>query len=347
MPDAAGGRELVIESFLAGNGWALEDAAPLADDASFRRYLRLARDGRRAVLMDAPPPHEDAAAFARIARLLTGLGFSAPRVLAEDTAGGLLLLEDLGDATFSRRLAAGADERRLYDLAIATLVALHGLVAKAAIPLELPAYDDNCLLAEATLLTDWYLPAVRGAPTPQDERAAYVAVWREALAPVRAQPRTLTLRDFHVDNLMELPGRRGVARCGLLDFQDAVAGPAAYDVMSLLQDARRDPAPGLEAAMLERYCAAVPALAGSGLAREAFLIAYTVLAAQRHAKVIGIFTRLCIRDGKPAYLRHIPRVWRMLEAALDHAALAGVRDWFDRHVPAGDRRVPPCVIVKR
>ncbi len=323
--------------FLAGSGWRLEQAKPLAGDASFRRYLRLANGTRRAVLMDAPPTHEDVRPYARLARHLRGLGLSAPEVFAEDDDAGFLLLEDFGDDTYTRVLAAGTAEEPLYALATDALIHIHRLDARKAVPVGLPAYDEDRLLGEALLLTDWFMPAVVERPTPDSVREAYIAAWRQPFALVQRGPQTLVLRDYHVDNLMRLSGRQGVAACGLLDFQDALVGSPAYDLMSLLEDARRDVSSEVKAAMLERYHQALPECD-----RETFATAFAVLAAQRHAKVIGIFTRLCRRDGKPAYLVHIPRVWRLLEQALCHPVLAPVARWFDRHLPAETRRIPPC-----
>ncbi len=330
-------REKHIAAFLAANRWDGAERRPLADDASFRRYERLVNGARRAVLMDAPPPHEDVRPFARLARHLRGLGLSAPDIRAEDPDAGLLLLEDLGDDTYTRMLAAGGDERALYALAVDVLVHLHRRPAAEAIPAGLAPYDDATLLEEACHLTDWYMPAMLDRPTPEAARRSYVEAWLSAFPVVHAQPRTLVLRDYHVDNLMWLPGRQGVAACGLLDFQDAVAGPAAYDLMSLLEDARRDIGPDLAQAMRERYGAAFPGLDAPG-----FDTAYAILGAQRHAKVIGVFTRLCVRDGKPDYLVHIPRVWRLLERTLEHRSLAPVAAWLDRHLPPEKRGIPPC-----
>jgi aminoglycoside/choline kinase family phosphotransferase len=325
-------RETAIAAFLARAGWANASRGRLAGDASFRHYDRLADGDRRAVLMDAPPPKEDVRPFVRIAMHLERLGYSAPRLLAVDMDGGLLLLEDLGDDTYTRLLSSGADEAGLYALAVDLLADLHR--RQEAIPLGLDPYDDDKLLTEACLLTDWYMPAVLGHDTPADVRQRFVSLWRGLFPVARSVPDTLVLRDFHVDNLMKLD-RDGLPACGLLDFQDAVAGPMTYDLMSLLEDARRDLDPGLVAAMKDRYLAAVP------LDRAAFDASWAVLAAQRHAKVIGIFTRLCKRDGKPGYLGHIPRVWRLLEQACAHPALAGLKDWLDTHVPA-DKRVAPA-----
>ncbi len=329
-------RARAISEFLAAAGWADAERRLLAADASFRRYERLSRDGASRVLMDAPPPRENVRAFDQIAHTLIGLGLSAPRPLEIDEAAGLMLLEDFGDRTFTRALAEDADEATLYRLAIDSLIVLHQRwrPGPEAAP---PAYDDQRLVDEALLLPDWFLPALRGAPIPGPVRAAYIEAWRAALARARAVPDSLVLRDYHVDNLMLLEDREGVAACGLLDFQDAAIGPVAYDVVSLLEDARRDIDPGVAAEMLARYLDAFPALD-----REPFMESYAVLGAQRAAKIVGIFTRLSRRDEKDQYLRHIPRVWRRLTADLEHPALAPVKAWFDREVPAAERKSPPA-----
>ncbi|MCY4549107.1 MAG: phosphotransferase [Defluviicoccus sp.] len=328
------GREREIARFLAGAGWGGAAVAPLAADASFRRYLRVRRGAETAVLMDAPPEREPIAPYAAIARHLRVLGFAAPDIAAADEAAGLLLMEDLGDHTFTRLLEGGADEAALYELAIDTLVALHRLDPAAAIPPGLARYSDDLLLAEAHHLLDWYLPTV-GVTVGPARRTAYGERWRAAFARARQVPETLVLRDFHVDNLMRLGGRDGVAACGLVDFQDAVAGPASYDFVSLVEDARRDVPPALARSLRDRYLAAFP-----GLDADAFERSCAILGAQRHCKVIGIFTRLSRRDGKDGYLGHIARVWRLLEAAVAHPALGAMRDWLDDAVPARARAVP-------
>jgi aminoglycoside/choline kinase family phosphotransferase len=328
-------RQLAMVEFLAANGWGGIAPATLAADASFRRYFRLRDRARRAVLMDAPPPQEDVGPYVAVAGVLRDLGLSAPEIHAEDRKRGFLLIEDFGDDLYTRLLAKGADEEGLYALAIDTLIELHRTVATAGAP-ALPPYDEERLLTEAALLVDWYVPTTLGTPLADEARDQYLALWRDILHEVRPTDGTLVLRDYHVDNLMLLPGRPGVRGCGLLDFQDAVCGPPAYDLVSLLEDARRDVPPALREAMTERYLAAFPSLD-----RTVFLRSAAILAAQRNAKIIGIFTRLWRRDGKPQYLRHIPRVWRLLEGDLRREpALRPLRDWLDRHLPADARRQP-------
>jgi N-acetylmuramate 1-kinase len=327
-------RDAQIAAFLAACGWADAERAPLAGDASFRRYCRLARGAATTMLMDAPPPQEDVRPYLAVARHLRALDFSAPAILAAEEETGLLLIEDFGDGTFTRLLAKGEDERALYEMAIDVLIALHRRFDAVHAP-WLPPYDDTRLLNEAALLVDWYLPAITGRQTSPALREEYLDLWRALFPVARAVPDSLVLRDYHVDNLMRVAGRAGLAACGLLDFQDAVLGPVAYDLVSLLEDSRREIAPDLVAAMYARYCAAFPTLD-----RAVLDASFVVLGAQRHCKVIGIFTRLCRRDGKPRYLAHIPRLWRLLDGNFRHPVLAPVKAWLDRHIPRDLRRIP-------
>lgn len=328
-------RQDLINRFLAREGWGAARRTALTADASFRQYHRLNDKGRHAMLMDAPPPQENIAPFLTIARHLTGLGYSAPEIFAEDRDAGLILLEDFGDSTFTRLLAAGEKETPLYLLATDLLIDLHSKPAAVAIPPNLQSYDIDKLLTEVSLLTDWFIPAAIGKALSSAAQKDYQARWRDILADVKEMPETLVLRDYHVDNLMRLDDRDNIAACGLLDFQDAVVGPVTYDLVSLIEDARRDVSPETIAAVKTRYIAAFPQLDP-----EAFLKSMAMLGAQRHAKVIGIFTRLCVRDGKPIYLDHIPRVWRLFEAACQHPCLTPIREWLSDHVPVGARGIP-------
>lgn len=331
-------RASLCEAFLEQAGWGDAERRVLADDASFRRYDRLNGRQGRAVLMDAPPPQEDTGPFVLIAGLLNRLGLSAPRIFAHDVEAGFMLLEDFGDMTFTRALAAGIDEERLYSLAVDVLVELHrrweSPMAEREIA-DLPAYDEGRYLQEVLLLTDWYWPVVFGKPCPKDVREQFISAWLAVLPGAELLPPTLVLRDFHVDNLLLLEGREGIAGCGLLDFQDAVLGPRAYDLVSLLEDARRDIDASLAQTMYRRYLLALPDTDAQAFARS-----YAILGAQRSTKIIGIFTRLMARDGKDQYLRHIPRVWRILEGDLKDAVLAPVASWFEDHIPPDLRLAP-------
>jgi aminoglycoside/choline kinase family phosphotransferase len=326
-------RSQAMDEFLKRAGWAEADRHPLPGDASFRHYIRLRKGHEVAMLMDAPPPKEDVRPFLTIARHLKGLGLSAPAILDQNVEQGFLLLEDLGDATFTRLLARGESERELYELAVDALIALHK--HPDALLVDALPYDDARLLTEARLLTDWYMPDMLGRGTSQAGIDSYETLWRPLFDIARRAPETLVLRDFHVDNLMVLAGRAGAGACGLLDFQDAVKGPVTYDLMSLIEDARRDLAPGLADDMQARYLAAFPELDETD-----FNASMAILGAQRHCKVIGIFTRLYKRDGKPVYLKHIPRLWRLLNNSLKHPALHDLKLWLDEQLPLKHRGVP-------
>lgn len=314
-------------AFLAAHGWQGAAIVPLAGDASFRRYFRVVNGTRTAVLMDAPPDKEDSRPFLSIAAHLTGLGFSAPRALGVDLDRGLILLEDFGDARVNPLLASDPTrEDEIYAAAIDLLAALHEHA-----PPAVPAYDRAQLLREVNLFAEWYLPALEQPFDAAGYEAAWDRVWADVLAETEARP-VLVLRDYHADNLMLLDEREGHQRLGLLDFQDGLAGHPAYDLVSLLQDARRDVAIDLERAMLARY-----AEAASLDDDERFRAAYEVLGAQRNTKILGIFTRLWKRDGKAGYTKFQPRVWSYLERNLAHPALGPVRAWFDANVPEAKR----------
>src|SRR6185369_15763294 len=257
--DGVSARDDLRNGFLHRAGWQDAAMVPITGDASFRRYFRLQRDGEVAVLMDAPPPQEDVRSFVRIARHLASLGFSTPRMFAEDVEHGFLLIEDFGDDTYTRVLDRGGDERSLYRLATDVLIELHKLPAEQVVLPGVPLYETDAMTQRAMLLVDWYLPMASGQPTPPAVAEEFRSLWQRILPRLDAGPRTLVLRDFHVDNLMLLPGRSGIAACGLLDFQDAGRGAKAYDLVSLIEDARRDIAPELHQEMMNRYLATVPA----------------------------------------------------------------------------------------
>lgn len=329
------------KNFLKAAGWESAQRLRIAGDASFRHYDRLEQSSGPAILMDAPPPREDVRPFVAIAEHLLRLNLSAPKILAQDVVNGFLLLEDLGDDRFSRVIPQEPQrEMDLYRAAVETLVELHKTDAPASLPVAdqvfaVPRYDDALYMRELQLFTDWYLPARTGRPMTRDLRDEFSTLWRDALGKLEAPREVLVLRDYHADNLMWLPERDGVARVGLLDFQDAVAGHPAYDLVSLLEDARRDVSPAVAEAMLAHY------IAVTGVEDQAFRRDYAILGAQRNSKIIGIFIRLYARDGKPGYLDLIPRVWRLLEQDLTHPILADLRAWYDRHMPKSMRDAAP------
>jgi N-acetylmuramate 1-kinase len=311
--------------FLAASGWGGARILPLAGDASFRRYFRIVDDNRSAVLMDAPPAHEDVGPFLTVAAHLLERGFAAPRTLAVDRGKGLLLLEDFGDDRVGPLLQREPGrERAIYERAVDILVRLGSRPA----PGDLSPYDRAAMARETTLFPEFYAPALGFAVDEAGFARAWDEAWSGVLDEAAAHP-VLVLRDYHADNLMVLPGAEDL---GLLDFQDALAGHPAYDLVSLLQDARRDVDPALEEDMIERYAAA----AGIADPRR-FRADYEILGAQRNTKILGIFTRLWKRDGKPHYLALQPRVWSCLERNLAHPALASVRAWFDANVPKTKR----------
>lgn len=313
-------------AFLNAHGWGGAAVRPLAGDASFRRYFRVELASRTAVLMDAPPDKEDSRPFLAIGKHLDALGFSAPQPLATDLEQGLILLEDYGDARVNPVLAADASaEHDIYAAAVDILAELHRHP-----PGNVPPYSEAEYLREARLFPDWYLPAVGLAEAP-----GYNAAWAPLWPALFTHPPVLVLRDYHADNLMLLD-RPGLKRLGLLDYQDALAGHPAYDLASLLQDIRRVVSPELEAAMLARYIAARQQ-GPLGLDEAAFRTAYAILAAQRNIKILGVFTRLYVRDGKPSYPAFHPRLWELVNANLEHPALAPVKAWFDANVPASAR----------
>ncbi|QIZ81035.1 aminoglycoside phosphotransferase family protein [Thalassovita gelatinovora] len=304
-------RTKLAEDFIAGSDWAGALRSPLAGDASNRRYERLHRDGETAVLMDAPPEKgEDIRPFVAIAHYLTDLGLSAPQVWAEDAENGFLILEDLGDGLFARAIPDHPElEAPLYQAATDVLTRLHS----AGPPQNLARYSPEVMTDLAALAWTWY----KGGNDPSEQ--VFRASFEPVLEHYAADHSVLIQRDYHAENLLWLPDRDGTARVGLLDFQDAMAGHRAYDLVSLLQDARRDVPPEIETAMIRRY------VVDNQLDPVAFQTAYAVLGAQRNLRILGVFARLCLRDGKAHYVDLIPRVWALLLRDLDHPALVPVK----------------------
>jgi tRNA threonylcarbamoyl adenosine modification protein YjeE len=352
-------RMRAIREFLDHAGHADSERRRLQGDASTRSYERLLLEGQTYILMNAPrrpdgPPvrdgkpysaiahlAEDVVAFVAMATALRARGLSAPAIFHADTGEGLLLIEDLGDLRVVEGDPPAPIELR-YAAAVDLLAELHGAALPDTLPVSphveyrIPRYDIGAFLIEAELLLDWYLPHMQ-TPTSVADRHAFIALWRDALRPALEAPATWVLRDFHSPNLLWLPDREGAARVGLLDFQDALMGPGAYDLASLLQDARVDVREATEIALIGRY---VRARRGADLGFDvaAFARLYATMAAQRATKILGIFARLDRRDGKPQYLRHMPRIWAYLRRALAHPSLAPLDAWYSEHVPAPKAR---------
>jgi len=306
-------RDAAIAAFLDSIGWADARIEPLAGDASNRRYLRLTRDPVPgcAVLMDAPAEKgEDVRPFIRIADYLCGLGLSAPQILAADPVQGLLLLEDLGDDLFARLIPRHPElENSLYSCATDVLITLH----RHAPPEDLAPYSVPVMTDLAALACGWYMTHAHGPIC--GAKTALREAMTESLTHYAPDQTVLIQRDYHSENLLWLPERDGVARVGLLDFQDAMLGHPAYDLLSLLQDARRDVPPEIERDMLRRYIFA------TGQDEGEFVGAYHALGAQRNLRILGVFARLCLRDGKAHYVDLIPRVWDLLQRDLSHPGL--------------------------
>ncbi|VVO26460.1 aminoglycoside phosphotransferase family protein [Pseudomonas fluorescens] len=328
-------RAAAREAFLARAGYAGIALEALPADASSRCYFRLA-DGAT-LLMDSPPASEPLGPYLQVARYLQRLGLSAPNILAADEEAGLALIEDFGEGTYTRLLAAGHGEKALYRLAVDTLVELHRAPAPSAE--ELPPYDAARLADEYALFIDWYAPLLIGNEAAKALREPYLQLFANACTEVAGRREALVLRDFHVDNLMLLEGRSGVAACGLLDFQDALFGASAYDLMSLLEDARRDVPESLRIALLAHYLMQRPLLDA-----QRFISDYRILAAQRHAKVLGIFVRLAWRDGKRGYLAYLPRTLGLFARALDTQALHPLREFLEQNLPGWRDGLPPAAL---
>jgi N-acetylmuramate 1-kinase len=302
-------RAAEIRAFLAATSWAGARRSALAGDASARRYERLQRTaGDSAVLMDAPPANNSPLGdFTRYAKHLRQLGLSAPQIFACDEPRGLMLLEDLGDALYSREIPAGASEEQLYGAAVDVLAHIH------AHPAPSDTADLQTLMPDqAGLVYDFYAKSAENKP-------AFQAVLETLLAQYSTGTPVLCLRDYHADNLIWLPGRKGLARVGLLDFQDAVLAHRSYDLVSLLYDARRDVPARLAERMFNRY------ITRTGQDTEQFHIAAALNSAQRQLRILGIFARLARALGKPQYLQFMPRTWAHLMTSLSHPALAPLR----------------------
>lgn len=351
-----------ILSLLDGAHWNEPDISItyLQGDASARRYARLVRHASNmppesAVLMDWPrqpdgPPirngfpysriahlAEDVRPFVAIADALRHRGIAAPHILATDLDKGLLLIEDFGDRVYGREVAAGADQKQLWEAALDVLAHMRSATADKPLPVPggeawtLPRYDQGAMAIEVELLADWLWPFATGGEMPAQLRSEYAQLWNALIGELQALPTGWVMRDFHSPNLLWRPHETGLARVGVIDFQDAMQGPLAYDVVSLVEDARVDVSAALETSLLETYCRRA-AIMDATFDETAFRFAYAALGAQRNTKILGIFARLARRDGKPQYVAHMPRIWGYLRRCLQHPRLADIKSFYDTHV---------------
>ncbi len=357
-----------LRDFLNRAGWGDATLTALAGDASTRRYLRAERKSATAMVMDQPQSAEtppapagadpeqrkrlgynavarlagaDCARFVAVSEYLRHRGLSTPQIYAWDAAEGFVLSEDLGNTLYADMIGAGHDPTELYRTAVDILLRLHQDPAPSDLPGDMPLlrYDELALLAEIDLFAEWYLPLVLGRKASDSEGSQHRALWTSALSQLGGNIPVFVHRDYHAQNLMWLAHRRGLARTGVIDFQDAVAGSAAYDLVSLLEDARRDVPRELAEAMRKHYLG--ERSGSTGFDTQIFAAEMAIMAAQRNAKILGIFSRLYLRDGKPRYLSMIPRVWRYLERDLHHPVLAALKTWYDDHIPSGLRQAAP------
>ncbi len=344
-----------VRQFISECGYGDAVRARLQGDASTRSYERFALGEKHVILMNSPrrpdgPAIREGKPYSAIAHLAESVipfvamanglrerGFSTPAILHADLDQGLLFIEDLGD----ERVVSGdppAAIKECYETAVDALSALHqmklpdALMVSPHVEYRIPNYDMEAFLIEAELLLDWFMPRF-GVEAEPVEREQFRELWRALLQPALDMPPTWVLRDFHSPNLLWLPKRSGLARLGILDFQDALMGPGAYDLASLLQDARIDVPEQAEVAWLGRYVL-TRRETDPNFDHTQFIKIYVTLAAQRASKILGIFTRLDLRDGKPQYLRHLPRIWGYLQRSLSHPALKPLKAWYDANVPS-------------
>ena len=356
----------IISAFLDASGHHTRDRTFLMGDASARRYERLLDpSGKRKplILMDSPQmpdgpavrdglPYsqiahlaENVTAFAAIDQGLREIGLAAPEILASDLEAGLLVIEDLEGEVFQDMVRAkNMDLDQPYQMAVEALVRIVEEPLPDTITLpsheryHVPAFDAGALEIEAELLLDWYWPAVHDGPAPEDARGEFLAIWRALWPRLERHQTVWCLRDYHSPNLIWRADKQGLARLGIIDFQDAVRGHPAYDLASLLQDARVDIHEDFERRMFDHYCEK-RLEADGGFDRQAFEECYAILAAQRATKILGIFMRLKQRDGKPGYLQHIPRLWGYLDRTLTTPVLGALKGWYDAAFPAAARRI--------
>jgi len=338
MADAA--REKNKKSFIEKAGWGAAAREQIPGDASFRHYERLCLHGNQnAILMDAPPEVEDVKPFLKVDKILAKCGCSVPKIISKDEKKGFLLLEDFGRYSYSRVVREdAAREEELYHAAIDALA----MMGKKGPDKTLKPYDKKELEREVSLFADWLLPSIFNESQVKIMRHQFMTLWDEVASTMPLEPQVVVHRDYHADNLFWLHGKESAEAVGMIDFQDALSGRAAYDVVSLLKDVRRDVSPEVEASALKRF------IEKSGHDEDAFMKDYVFYGVQRNAKILGIFMRLYHRDGKDIYLNLMPRVWRLFMKDLEHIMFAEMKLWMDAHVtPIMEARIDSPELLKQ
>lgn len=323
--EARSDRDSLREQFLIKHNASTDLSGQLGSDASFRTYYRLSKP-EKTLLMDSPASHEPVAPFVKIAEHLVDMGLSAPRIYAADIRNNFLLIEDFGEDTFARLFKKGHDKEELYTLAVDALIELHN--NQNAVKIDIPVYTTERFIEETGRTINWYYPVKTGKLPSEELKQEWVAAWDSIFAKLPKVKHTLILRDYHCDNLMLVPNKQGVQACGLLDFQDALLGPAAYDLVSLLENDRFDVQQDLQDKLLNHYLEK----ADLGCSKQDFLLWYRVLSAQRQSKILGLFYRLPIRDKKESYLSFVPQVCKLLNHSFKDDVLKPIADFFQKHI---------------
>lgn len=320
-------REQKLKEFINKTSWSDATSEHLKQDASMRRYFRLIKNSETRLLMDAPPDSENISAYLKVTEYLRSYGLRVPEIYTKDEQTGFALIEDFGTKTFTRLLNDDDNIERLYMLAVDVLVQLHERADVRAIDLQ--TYTLDTVLMELGRFLDWFVPMATGSHAGQSERKLFEQAWGDAISAIIAQPDTLMMRDYHVDNLMIVDGKYNVEHCGLLDYQDAMRGPAAYDLMSLIKDERYDVPADVQEKAITRYIDGRSVAIG----RDDLMRQILILGAQRHCKNLGIFARLVKRDNKDWYMKYVPHVQSMLRRELAHPLLVDVRERVYALVP--------------
>ena len=309
---------------------------PIKSDASFRKYFRVYTDNKeKLLLVNSPKKTENNLGFLKATKILEKMDLSVPKIFNLNISKGIFLIEDFGVNTYKNSLRKGESEYKLYNLA--TDILLHISNCSKNLEKKLPKYTNKKLMEEVLLFLEWYWPSIYKKKVKKEVGNKFIKIWKRLLINNIKTKKVLVHRDFHIDNLFFLKDRKKLRSCGLIDFQDAVIGPSSYDLLSLLEDARRDVDKKIIYRMYNKFTKKF-----TNKDKEIFNKEYKMLAVHRHLKVIGIFSRLSMRDKKNNYLKHIPRLWRLIEANLNSKMFIELNDWINNFFPR-ELRVKPKI----